>query len=140
MNTWTPDSIASHILFRGALIARAIIALDDLQTRDEAASRQTFIKNGVGWAANDAPRASRLAARLRDDSRLSADDFGLAAYLIERYRVQLCWMANKKGSGLHEPEVPHSSCRASPKGGFVPGIFRDLRRKRCSTGTRVKAG
>jgi len=104
--SWTPDTIASHILFRPAQIRQAIIRLDDLQTKDESATRSTFIKNGRVWAANDAPRASRLASRFREYQAINANDSALAAFLIEKYRGQLCSMANTRDIG---PRFAHLS-------------------------------
>lgn len=109
---WNASAMFTHVMAR-RIQCHAIIFIDDLQTEREAATRSTFIDNGIGWSVSDVKRGSRIAAQCREvpvNDRRNLDllpiDAELVTSLVKRYSGQLAGYANSKSEG---PRFAHDT-------------------------------
>lgn len=109
---WNSAAMFTHIMAR-KIQCHAVIFIDKLQTEREAATRLTFIDNGIGWSVSDVKNGSRIAAQCREvpvNDRRKMDllpiDSMLVRNLVKRYSGQLAAYANLKNEG---PRFAHDT-------------------------------
>jgi len=109
---WNASAMFAHVMAR-RIQCHAIIFLDKLQTEREAATRLTFIDNGIGWSVSDVKNGSRIAAMCREvpvNDRRKLDllpiDGIMVRNLVKRYSGQLAAYANVKNEG---PRFAHDT-------------------------------
>lgn len=61
VSAWTPEAIIDLLMKSDKAVGRALVALLDRQTSDEAASATTKHVNGRGFSAFDAPHMTAMA-------------------------------------------------------------------------------
>ena len=88
--------LSRHIAAEPEVAQRALLELYALQTADERAQRKTAVRNGQGFGARYAVRASHLAEDVLRGDALSSGDLEFATDVVNVHRDQLfTWVSSR---------------------------------------------
>ena len=92
---WTIEEIRKLIDESDTSVARAIVAVYNLQTEDEKVVKETSHSNGVGFSGADANFLSSLAQFYQEKGFLTQGQVRAGRKGIKKYAGQLVALANK---------------------------------------------
>jgi hypothetical protein len=93
---WTKEEIKAMLLRNPKAVERALIVLNELQTTDEKAIKQTRWDNNKGFNVPDAGILGTLANHLQNGGNLNEIQKELALSRVQKYAGQLARIANEK--------------------------------------------
>jgi hypothetical protein len=91
---WTAEEIKVLLAESDKAVARAILAIYNLQTADEQSIKETTEHNGVGYNGVDANFMSSLAQFYQSKGFLTAGQLKYGRKAIMKYAGQLTTIAN----------------------------------------------
>jgi len=91
---WTIEEIRELLIESDKAVARAIVAVYNLQTEDEQIMKETAHQNGVGFNGVDAEFLSSLAQFYTAKGFLTAGQLKYGRKKIMKYAGQLKMLAN----------------------------------------------
>ena len=92
--TWDKEAIQSLLANSDKAVARAVVAIYNLQTDEEKRSEQTLRSNGVGFSGTDARRGTYYAQYILRTGSLTGKHLELARKMTQKYWRQLAEIAN----------------------------------------------
>jgi hypothetical protein len=92
---WNSETIKELLEKNDRAVARAILAIYQLQTQDEKSDHTTKHSNRVGFSASDAKKGSYYATWLLSGKNLSGWHLDNARKIAIKYREQLAKVAKQ---------------------------------------------
>lgn len=90
------EVIKRNIITNDRWLFRAIMAIYNKQVSEEKVTKDTFLRNGVGFSSYDARTMSYFAELIKKNNRLAIDHILIARRIMPKYRVQLYNIASTK--------------------------------------------